>query len=406
MLAVKAAIDAMEGRKIGYRTYRSLRERYKGGYSAGGRIYGYTSVEDGDYRRRVVDEEQAAIVREIFERYAAGEGAKTIARDLNARGIPSPGSYWNNRVRRADGWVHTTLAGAHTKASGILRNPIYTGRHTWNKRKGKKRPGTAQRVQTRRPDAEWIESYDESLRVVPDDLWNGVQARLQASRRGSSGRGRPNRYLLSGVLKCASCGGSYVMANDRNYRCSSHTNGRDSICGQRRIVNRRKAEDRLLAGIKSELSTPKVIKEMARQVRARLRDMDRPDTAALKAELAGIERKIDNVVDTLSTVGRSEALTARLQKLESEKARIVADLSSSERPPRLVPNVERLLRARIDTIEQLPRDSLADAGLAEKARAAVQALIGRVSVVEDGDAVYAEVDFGRAYINHGAEKRT
>lgn len=51
----------------------------------------------------------------------------------------------------------------------------------------------------------------------------------------------------------------------------------------------------------------------------------------------------------------------------------------------------------------MPRDGMTDAALMEKARAAVKALLGSVSVVEEGDAVFAEVDFGRAYINHGAE---
>src|SRR5690606_3900168 len=202
------------------------------GHSAGGRIYGYRSVDDGDYKRRVVVEDEAAIVREIFERYVAGEPVKAIARDLNARKVPPPGAAWNGRARRALGWVNTTISGAHSKASGILRNPIYAGRCVWNKRKGKKVPGTAQRIQHRRPDSEWIEYADESLRIVTDELWNAAQARLSASRKGSNGKGRPARYLLSGVLKCACCGGSYVMANDRNYRCSSQTNGRESVCTQ------------------------------------------------------------------------------------------------------------------------------------------------------------------------------
>ncbi len=49
VLSVKAAIDQMEGRKIGYRTYRGLRERHKAGHSTGGRIYGYSSEQNGDY---------------------------------------------------------------------------------------------------------------------------------------------------------------------------------------------------------------------------------------------------------------------------------------------------------------------------------------------------------------------
>lgn len=66
LLSVKAAVDAMEGRKIGYRTYRSLRERHNGGHGAGGKIYGYTSEQDGDYRKQIQDSEQASVVLEIL----------------------------------------------------------------------------------------------------------------------------------------------------------------------------------------------------------------------------------------------------------------------------------------------------------------------------------------------------
>lgn len=405
ILSVKAAIDQMEGRKIGLRTYRSLRERHKDGNSAGGRIFGYTSVEHGEYRRRVLHDEQAEIVREIFERYVGGESSKAIARDLNRRGVPSPGSYWNNKTRRSLGWTHTTLTGAHTKATGILRNPIYTGRHTWNKRKGKKVPGTAQRIQQRRPDSEWIEVQDDTLRIIPDALYEAAQKRLEASRRGSNGRGRPARYLLSGVLKCGCCGASYVMANDRNYRCSSQTNGRESVCDQRRVVNRKVAEEQLLSGIKAELLAPKVIKSMAKEVRSRLRKIERPNRSSLEAELKRIERQIGNVVDSLSSVGTSHALTAKLRELEEDQARVKDQLVAEASPPRIVPNVEKALRERVKLLDELPRDC-ADPDLMEKARASVKAMLGDVRVVEDSAGIYAEVDFGRAYINYGAEERT
>jgi hypothetical protein len=206
----------MEGRKIGYRTYRSLRERHKGGHCTGGRIYGYTSEQDGDYRRRVIEPEQARVIQEIFERYAAGESAKRIVRDFNEREIPSPGSYWRNRKRRSIGWSHTTLLGCHTKASGILRNPIYAGRENWNKRKNKKVPGTGLKIQHRRPDAEWVEFRNESLRIVSDDLWERAQERLRAARARAATRnmrGRPAKYLLTGLLKCDSCGSHYVVGS-------------------------------------------------------------------------------------------------------------------------------------------------------------------------------------------------
>lgn len=410
VLAVKAAIDQMEGRKIGYRTYRSLRERHKGGHSAGGKIYGYNSVEDGAYRRRVVDQGQEAIVREIFERYAAGEGAKTIARDLNARRVPSPGSYWNSRKRRAVGWSNTTLSGCHSKASGILRNPIYTGRCTWNKRKGKKVPGTGRRIQQRRPEADWLEFQDESLRIVSDAVWHRAQARLVQARTAANGTnsrgGRPARYLLSGLLTCASCGGHYVLRNGRAYCCSSHTNGRDSLCSQRRTLTRGKVEAKLLAGIKSEFQAPAFIKDLSKRVRARLRDQKTPNKANLGRDLKLIESQINNVVESLSAIGTSDALTARLRRLELDRAALLAQIAHKPAPVEFVPDVSKHVGRIVNQLEKLPEHPHCDAELMEKARAGLRGLLGEIVVIEESDGVYAQIEMGRACITHGAEKRT
>lgn len=409
VLSVKAAIDSMEGRKIGYRTYRGLRERHKGGYSTGGRIYGYTSIAEGEYKRRILDGKQVGIVREIFERYAAGESAKTIARDLNERRIPSPGSYWNNRKRRAVGWVHTTLLGSHTQASGILRNPIYSGRCTWNKRKSKKVPGTGRRIQKRRPNDEWIEYQDESLRIVSDALWNRVQARLNEARQRAHPNnrgGRPARYLLSGLLSCASCGGHYVLRNSRAYCCSSHTNGRDSLCEQRRTLKRETVESKLLEGIKAEFLAPGVIKELSNRVQARLRHIKRPDTAGLKTEMRRINAQIDNVVDSLTAVGRSDALTAKLRQLEADKAAIAAQIVYEPKPPEIVPDVAKRVRELIKSLENIPEHPYRDEPLMDKARIALRGLLGPVTVTEEDGGVFAQIEMGRACISVGAEERT
>lgn len=417
VLAVKAAIDQMESRKIGYRTYRSLRERHRSGHSAGGRVYGYRSVQDGDYRRRVVDEDQAAIVREIFERFAAGEGAKTIARDLNARGVPSPGSYWNNRKRRAIGWVNTTLCGSHAQASGILRNPIYTGRHTWNKRKGKKVPGTGMRIQKRRPEADWLEFHDESLRIVSDDLWNRVQARLEKSReKGKLNGGRPARYPLSGLLTCASCGGHYVLRNGRAYCCSSHTNGRASMCTQRRTLARSQVESRLLEGIKREYLAPGVLRELTKRVQARLRELKTPDKGKLQRDLRLVERQIENVVESLSSLGMSEALTAKLRQLEADRAALKARIAANPAPPEIVPDVQKHVRSVIEGLERvavpLKGGSVPDGyrkvdpETMHRVRTGLRGVLGEVKVIEEPSGIFAELDVGRACITAGAEERT
>jgi site-specific DNA recombinase len=77
-------------------TYAALESRARAGRSAGGKAYGY---RDGN-----VQPAEAAVVKEIFERFADGASCKTIAAELNRRGVPSPGSSWKRTERRASGW--------------------------------------------------------------------------------------------------------------------------------------------------------------------------------------------------------------------------------------------------------------------------------------------------------------
>jgi DNA invertase Pin-like site-specific DNA recombinase len=62
------------------RTYTTLETRARANRPTGSRAFGY---RDGK-----VDEAAAAIVREIFGKFADGASCRTIAGELNARGIP------------------------------------------------------------------------------------------------------------------------------------------------------------------------------------------------------------------------------------------------------------------------------------------------------------------------------
>ncbi|MGH8194920.1 MAG: zinc ribbon domain-containing protein [Woeseiaceae bacterium] len=248
---------------------------------------------------------------------------------------------------------------------------------------------------------------DESLRIVSDAVWQRVQIRLAKSRENSKVKGgRPARYLLSGLLTCASCGGHYVLRNGRAYCCSSHTNGRDSMCEQRRTIARRKVESSLLEGIKQEFLAPGVIKELSKRVQSRLREMKQPDKGRLKRDLKLIERQIDNVVESLSTIGTSEALTAKLRQLEADKAALAAQMAVRPAPVQIVPDVAKHVRQVVNSLETLPENPHRDNALMDKARVALRGLLGNVTVIEESAGVFAELQLGRACITAGAEERT
>lgn len=405
VLSVRAAIDAMESKRIGYRVFRSNKERHKNGYASGGRTYGYSSVADGDYRRRVVNADEAEIVKEIFERFAAGESSKTIAHDLNRRGVPSPGASWK-RTDRVPGWTHTTVCGAATKQDGIVRNTVYVGRVAWNKRAGKRVPGTGRRVQRKRAPSEWIVREDESLRIVSDDLWHRAQGRLNARKAQQPQGGKPARYMLSGLLKCACCGSSYSMRNDRNYGCAGYVRGLD--CTQGRVLSRRKAETGLLAGIKAKVTRPEYIKAMTAAVRARLREREQgADKKLLAAELAKVDRELGNAVDALVSLGKSAAVLARVRDLEARKAGLESEIRMADKPARIVPNIERMVVKRIEQLEDAARDP--EHG--ERVRVEAQELIGSARIIEEGDRIIAEIDGARLLtlgaaldVTHGAQE--
>jgi site-specific DNA recombinase len=98
-------------------TRRGQRGRVEAGYILSGNSYGFQMVrrigEDGSLVRgeRKFDPEQAAIVRRIFEAYAAGVASRAIAARLNEEGVPSPrGGYWNA----------STINGSRQRRNGIL----------------------------------------------------------------------------------------------------------------------------------------------------------------------------------------------------------------------------------------------------------------------------------------------
>jgi DNA invertase Pin-like site-specific DNA recombinase len=95
MSAAKNFGAELEREKTSQRTHETLLTKARRGLNVGGRCYGFNNerVYQGEKHvetRYVVNDEQAKVVREMFEWYAAGWGLKRITRELNARKLPSP----------------------------------------------------------------------------------------------------------------------------------------------------------------------------------------------------------------------------------------------------------------------------------------------------------------------------
>src|SRR5204863_1247719 len=103
---VRVDLDSFEGRlsatlkaefaqqyrdQVRKHTRDSHRRKAQQGLVTGGKVFGYDNHRRAKGETiRVIDQQEASVVRDIFARYAAGDGAFTIAEALNNTKAPSP----------------------------------------------------------------------------------------------------------------------------------------------------------------------------------------------------------------------------------------------------------------------------------------------------------------------------
>ena len=205
---------------------------------------------------RRINEAEAAIVRRIFKEFANGRSPRAIAQSLNKDGIPGPAGR---------SWGPSTIYGNWRRGTGILNNDLYAGRVVWNRQQFVKDPNTGRRRARPNPETKWIMEDVPHRRIIDDHLWSRVKERQRNSRfrvmtkdKGiRSERARRPNYLLSGLLKCGTCGGGFSKISEFHYGCSTARN--KGTCDNRLTVRRDELEAKVLDGLRHQLMHPELV---------------------------------------------------------------------------------------------------------------------------------------------------
>lgn len=181
-------------KKQSYLTRQSLRKNRLKGYIVGTHCYGYRKKSDTD-QTMVIDEEQAKIVKRIFQMSLDGYGHRKIANILHSEGVPPPKSKWS------DGGVRS-----------ILKNSTYMG--------------------IRRTGKEITEEFTSPIIIEPF-LFKKVQENFK-NNMTSGPKLIEHPYLLNGIAVCGKCGkpvtGRALPKQNTLYRCVTKRKGKDH-CG-------------------------------------------------------------------------------------------------------------------------------------------------------------------------------
>ena len=158
-----------------------------------------------------------------------------------------------------------------------------------------KDPDTGKRISRPNSENKWISQEVPELRVIDDDLWQRVKDRqtaleveptTKAEGKSLVDRRRP-RYLFSGLIKCASCGGGFSMISQSLLGCSTARN--KNTCDNRLTIKREKVEQRILTALRERLMEPALFAEFCQVFTEEMSRLRMDATASLAGKRCEID---------------------------------------------------------------------------------------------------------------------
>jgi site-specific DNA recombinase len=327
--SVRGYVAEVERQKIKERTIRGKRSRLASGkiHGSGRELYGY--VRDKEKGVRLVVEDEAATVRQIFEAVGSGQSLYSTMHRLNDSGTPAP---FAAKGGKASPWSAATIR-------MIIKNPNYKGESVSWRTKGRKNGS----VEWLAP-SEWVHLPDGTTpAIVTPEQWEAANVALRANV-GDATRNQSRPYLLRGFLFCSVCGlrcyplppttngrgGSY-----RYYRCASVTKyHRQQIaehCGAG-VVPADAVEAWAWAEVVKALADPEHTAAILTAVDGAQSSQARSETAALSKTLAKLEQSKARLLKRLRIADDDIAplIEAELREVENERKLVGFRLAEAE----------------------------------------------------------------------------
>jgi site-specific DNA recombinase len=329
---MRGALAEYERAKIQERTQRGRMGRAKAGHVWGGEVkLGYRAIREPHKASWDIDEDEAALVRRIFQMALEGMSQWAIAVHLTREHIPTRRDRTRGSPKRrgVGVWTPSTI-------HRILTYEGYTGRWFYGKYK---RTSRTRRVL--RDRAEWIEVAIPA--IIDDATFQAVQRQL-ATNRATSRRNRKYDYLLTGGrLRCGQCGramsGRTSRSKFRYYRCASWSNGAEPsgrCYGEPRVDE---IDSHVWAAVVRLLEQPELIAQEVQRQHDTADDQRaevQQELTLIEAGLTKCEREqqkweqayVDDAIDLADFKAKKAEVEARRQSLLRQRAEADAKLES------------------------------------------------------------------------------
>ncbi len=317
----KAIMNDMYAKDISKKIRSSLKAKQKEGKWVGGRTpFGYIQDPD-DKNHLVIFEEQAVVVRRIFDMCLSGLSYFKIAKQLTLEGVKTPSQYysfeWKNNYNLKYGeWHSKTIR-------DILTNQMYIGDMVQNRRS--KVNYKVKKVIRNNPK-KYIIVENTHEPIIDKDTFFEVQKRIPKNVGRNE---KKETHLLDGLLYCGDCGHRisiqarrkkdnrcYTICNYyRTYMkqklCTTHSNNYDEL--EKVILNSLK--ELCLKYIDKKRIKEQAIENISEDNNLNIKN----NITLLENEIKQINDNLDSIyIDKLNKVITEEQFNRVKIKLENE----------------------------------------------------------------------------------------
>ncbi len=320
-------------------------------------MWGYSQVNG----KLVIKEDEAKIVRRIFELYADGVGSRTIANTLTSEGI---------RNRNGGEFSYYVVL-------DIIANPKYKGTLVCNKMH--KDFSTKQIIKN--PESEWIVHENAIPAIVSKELWeaaNNIRKTKHTANDYDRNIPKSGEYLFSNKIVCGKCGKYYFhkscRKNGKQYTswvCQTKAEKTKSVCDNKNFT-----EQFLVEGLqviiseflKNKDSYVDEIMELIKKLDSRkndnsqLQNLIKEKDRLVKRKSTLLDNLGDGIINREEYSYKAEEINNRVKSLEleiiEEKEKSISSVQSLDR----LNTIYAELKSSISDTEQISQ-SLIDSFL-------------------------------------------
>ena len=336
LLNILLTMSENESLEISKRVRWGNVETAKKGVCRSFRSYGYRYNKAN--KKMYIHEEEAKIVRRIFELRLEGNGVRVIANILKDEGYIA---------RNGKPFSQSTIL-------GILKNPIYAGYITRNRYDISTLRAT--RKCTQKSEDEWVQTYDEDLAIISIEVFNKCKELINSATISDKGIYK-GKSELAGLIKCGNCGASYVRNINGGvyYNCYTKKKKGIKVCNNKNISQKKidNMFNRLVGeGLFNHYQRmigviDRVADRYIKELNENFNNSDAKIIEDLETEKKILNDKLQKLLELyLDGAMNKEMLIAKKTELENRLNEVNADINKYNTPADVV-------KAKIDAINKI-----------------------------------------------------